>query len=193
MRAFEKRRPEPPTAHYLLRRPGTFVDLKVKPSQALSPDHRRALPVETLKEQWRLAARGPGARPCRLGAQPAFVHEDDDTTLPSGVFLTPARPYDASAAPACHHAPRHGAQGAGRRTPNCPLVHPRPDRFFYRTKLAPPLYPPTSFTTSHPSACPQPSPPPTPPSSPAAHQSSAALALHPPETESASHTAHPRP
>ena len=97
-----------------------FVNLEVEAPQTQPANQRKAFPVEALKEQWRLAAWYPSAHTRGLGAQPAFVDEDDDPPLPSGVFLPPATSCAAIDEPLCHHAQWPAAPVAGRRSPVCP-------------------------------------------------------------------------
>jgi len=64
-----------------------LVDLKVKPPQRQPANDRKAFPVEGLVQHRRLPARGPGADARRTGAQPAFINEDDSSSLLAGLFF----------------------------------------------------------------------------------------------------------
>jgi len=64
-----------------------LVDLKVKPPQRQPANDGKAFPVEGLVQHRRLPSRSPGADARRAGAQPAFIDENDGSSLPAGLFF----------------------------------------------------------------------------------------------------------
>ena len=69
-----------------------LVDLKVKPPQRQSANDGKAFPVEGFMEHWSLPARCPSADPRRAGAQPAFIDENDGSSLLAGFFFKAGQP-----------------------------------------------------------------------------------------------------
>jgi len=64
-----------------------LMDLKVKPPQGQAANDGKAFPVEGFMEHWSLPARCPGANASRAGAQPAFIDENDGSSLLAGLFF----------------------------------------------------------------------------------------------------------
>jgi hypothetical protein len=60
-----------------------------------------------------LPTRRPGACPCRAGAQPAFINEDNGPPLAPGFFLMPASPSAASDGSPFHPVPPPGVRAVG--------------------------------------------------------------------------------
>jgi hypothetical protein len=64
-----------------------LMDLKVKPPQCQTANNRKAFPVERLVQHRSLPARRPGADSRRACAQPAFIYENDGSSLSAGLFF----------------------------------------------------------------------------------------------------------
>ena len=64
-----------------------LVDLKVKPPQGQAANDGKAFPVEGFMEHRSLPPRCPGADAGRAGAQPAFIDENDGSSLLAGLFF----------------------------------------------------------------------------------------------------------
>jgi len=65
-----------------------LVDLKVKPPQGQAADQRKTFPAERLLQHGSLPARRPGADARGPGAQPAFIDENDGSSLLAGLFFS---------------------------------------------------------------------------------------------------------
>lgn len=64
-----------------------LVNLKVKPPQRQAANDRKTFPVERLVQHRSLPARRPGPDSRRSGAQPAFIYENDGSSLLAGLFF----------------------------------------------------------------------------------------------------------
>lgn len=73
--------------HHLRALDAALVNLKIEAPQRDATDDGEALPVEAFVQQRGLSARRPCAHSCWLGAQSAFVDEDDGAALFSRVFF----------------------------------------------------------------------------------------------------------
>jgi len=69
-----------------------LVDLKVKPPQRQAANNRKAFPVERLVQHRSLPARRPSADSRRPGAQPAFIYENDGSSLLARFFFKAGHP-----------------------------------------------------------------------------------------------------
>jgi hypothetical protein len=86
-----------------------LMHLKVKPPQRQATNEREAFPVEGLLQHGSLPARRPGPDARRPGAQPAFIYENDGSSLAAGFFLKRAIPLAASGGWLSRLAPRPDA------------------------------------------------------------------------------------
>jgi len=90
-----------------------LMDLKVKSPQGQTANNRKAFPVERLVQRRSLPARRPGADSRRACAQPAFIYENDGSSLSAGLFLNQAIPLAASGGWLSRLAPPPGAPVSG--------------------------------------------------------------------------------
>jgi hypothetical protein len=63
------------------------MNLKIKPPERQSADERKTFPIKGLVQHRGLPPERPGARPCRAGAQTAFVNKDNGSPLLPGLFF----------------------------------------------------------------------------------------------------------
>ena len=89
------------------------MNLKIEPPERQPANDGKTFPVESLVQDRRLPAGGPGANSRRARAQSTFIYKDDGSPLSAGFFLKRAIRHAASGGWPWGRAPAPGAPVSG--------------------------------------------------------------------------------